>query len=291
MSRATKAGNNFFIGPKLPQLQHIEVRVGEKLDFNQERITEDLSGDKRLVQVSPLTLFALDLAAEARNVYVPQHTPRIRPPQCLVWSIWHSDSYETWFPWPSIGASSPTELAKRAEERSKAIINLDTDEVAEWVDGVAFVWIRLHLIWLGEIESQLPPAPESNMLMDEAWSQLCGALRSGKSKAYSASWFKTELPLLTAPEYGLSEKRRSELLKALSGADTPPAEWHHSRERSLREAKRFPRGQAPEDLFEVFTGYQDTIDAPEHRVNRLRQEIADVFPNSPWTEIEALMKP
>ena len=102
--------------------QHVEIRVGDKLEFYQERITKELSGDKRLVQASPLTIFALDLAAEApRKVYVHQHTPRIRPPQCLVWSIWHSESYETWFPWPSIGAKSPTELAKRAEEWGMAI--------------------------------------------------------------------------------------------------------------------------------------------------------------------------
>src|SRR5262249_17839436 len=81
----------FYRSPFLPQ--NVEVRVGEKLEFYQERITKDLSGDKRLVQASPLTILAMDLAATASHVYVHQHTPRIRPPQCLVWSIWHNESY------------------------------------------------------------------------------------------------------------------------------------------------------------------------------------------------------
>ena len=102
------------------------------------------------------------------------------------------------------------------------------------------------------------------------------------------------MPLLTAPEYGLSEKRRAQLLKALSGADTPPVlrpEWRYSHEKALREAKRFPRGQTPEDLFEVLTDYQDNSASTEDRVNILRREIADAFPNSPWMEIEALIAP
>jgi hypothetical protein len=44
-------------------------------------------------------------------------------------------------------------------------------------------------------------------------------------------------------------------------------------------------------LFEVFTDYQDSSVSAEDRVSILRQEIAHVFPNSPWWEIEALISP
>jgi hypothetical protein len=156
---------------------------------------------------------------------------------------------------------------------------------------MAIIWIRLHLKWLKAPEGQLPPASELNTDMDKAWSQLVDALRAAHSKAHSSQWFQTELPLLTAPEYGLSAERRDQLLKALLAPDAPsalPSEWSKSREKVLREAKRFPRGQAPEDLFEVFTDYQDHSVTAEDRGNILRREIVTVFPDSPWTEIDAL---
>jgi len=270
--------------------QHIEVRVGEKLEFYQERITKDLSGDKRLVQASPLTLLTLDLAATASHVYVHQHTTRIRPPQCLVWSIWYSESHETWFPWPSIWANSPTELARRAEEWSYAVRSLDMYAAEEWVDCVAFVWIRFHMIWLKHIEDQHLPIPDSNEGMDEAWLKLCGILRSFKSKLISSQWFETELPLLTTPEYGLSERRQGQLLMALQGISVvqkPPPAWQYARWKAVREAKRFPRGQGPEDLFEVLTDYQDENVSAEERVRSVLHEIAVAFPDSPWKDWEA----
>ena len=138
-------------------------------------------------------------------------------------------------------------------------------------------------------ESQPRPPLESNTIIDDnAWSQLYDALRAGNSKAHSSPWFQTELPLLTAPEYGISKERRDQLLKTLSGVDTHPVlrpEWHSSHEKTLREAKRFPRGQAPADLFNVFTDYQDSSVSAADRVHILRGEIAEVFPNSPWVDL------
>jgi hypothetical protein len=169
--------------------------------------------------------------------------------------------------------------------------NLDIYDAAEWVDRIAFVWIRLHLLWLGENEDQLPATRELDPVIDEAWSQLCDALRSMHSTPISSPWLKASLPLLTAPEYGISEQRQTQLLKALRGTDAEPEplpEWYDSRQKALREAKRFQRGQAPEDLCEIFTDYQDNAVPEEDRITTLRREISEVFPNSPWADRETL---
>src|SRR5712691_6375829 len=82
-----------------------------------------------------------------------------------------------------------------------------------------------------------------------------------------------------------------QLLKALRGTDAEPEplpEWYDSRQKALREAKRFQRGQAPEDLCEIFTDYQDNAVPEEDRITTLRREISEVFPNSPWADRETL---
>ena len=152
------------------------------------------------------------------------------------------------------------------------------------MDGVAFIWIRLHLLWLGESEHKLPDVSESNTAMDTAWSQLDTDLSSVDSKTRASPWFMRELPLLSAPEYGLSEKRQIELIRALHG-DVPqmiPQVWRNSRMRAVRAGKRFPRGQEPDDLFEVFTDYQDSSVSEEDRATTLLGGIRTAFPNSPW---------
>ena len=274
---------------------HIEVCVGVNLEFNQEPLThymEDPSKLERPKQASPLTLLALDLAAEAPHIYVRQHTPRIQPPQCLAWSIWRSESYETWFPWPSIGASSPTELARRAEDWGKAVRQLDTYKGDEWVDRIALAWIYLHLQWLEKSEDGLPAVPELDTDMDKAWSRLKSTLRSVDSKTRSSPWFETGLPLLAAPEYGLSEQAQAQLFDALqalgrsnrrrSSSPAIPQEWQSSRLNALRDAQRFKRGQIPKDWYEVHTRDQDRDVTVEERVQVLLAEITAAFPKSPW---------
>lgn len=273
--------------------QNIEVRVGINLEFNQERITTSLSEqseENRLVQASPLTLLALDLAAAAPRIYVHQHTPRIRPPQCLAWSIWHSDSLETWLPWPSIGAASPTELVKRAEAWTQAVreINNDDSDNAAWVDRIAFAWIRLHLLWLGEKEGQLSVAHETSSDMAKAWLLLLDALKSPAPKVSDSQWFQREMPLLAAPEYGLSQQLRKLFLDTLSKSQNIPSDWLASRQESFRAAKWFEQGQGPIDWFTVRLNYRDKdiseserIKTLGERIDVLQSEISRAFPDSP----------
>src|SRR5262249_22153777 len=157
----------------------IEVRVGVNLEFHQERIAGELFGGKktRFVQASPLTLLALDLAAESPHVHVHQHTPKIRPSQCMAWSIFSASS-DVWLPWPSIEANSPTQLAERGESWAEAVSKLAIHRGMEWVDRIAFTWIRLHLLWIGAKPDQLPAALESNTVMEKAWSELVACFSS-----------------------------------------------------------------------------------------------------------------
>ena len=273
--------------------QRVEVRAGINLEFNQERITTDLSEqseENRLVQASPLTLLALDLADAAPRIDVHQHTPRIQPPQCLVWSIWHGDSLETWLPWPSIGAASPTQLVKRAEawtEAVRAINNNDSDN-NEWIDRIAFAWIRLNLIWLGEKEEQLSVAHEINSDMTWAWVRLLQDLKSVPLEVRTSQWFRTEMPLLTAPEYGLSQQVQEQLLETLLetryAPQKLPDDWLASRRKSFRTAKSFEQGQAPADWFTVRLNYQDKDISESERIRVLEDEIYDTFffLESPW---------
>ena len=278
------------------QERNIEVRVGINLEFNQERITTDLSEQSeknRLVQASPLTLLALDLAAASPRMEVHQHTSRIRSPQCLAWSIWHGASLETWLPWPSIRASSPTELVKRAEAWTKAVRAINNNGTVEWVDRIAFAWIRLHLVWLGEIKGQLSVAHEIDSDMTGAWTLLSQALQSASDKVRTSQWFRTEMPLLAAPEYGLSRQVQKQLLKILlniGGASKKfPDDWLAFRQESFRVAKSFEQGQAPADWFTVRLNYRDKgISEPERiktldeRVRTLETEICNTFQDSPW---------
>ena len=266
------------------------------LEFNQERITTDLSEQSeknRLVQASPLTLLALDLAADSPRIEVHQHTSRIRSPQCLAWSIWHGDSLETWLPWPSIRAYSPTELVKRAEAWTEAVRAINNNGTVEWVDRIAFAWIRLHLVWLGEIKGQLSVAHEIDSDMTGAWALLSQALQSASDKVRASQWFRTEMPLLAAPEYGLSRQAQKQLLAiSLEMRDAPrkfPEDWSTFRLESFRAAKSFEQGQAPADWFTVRLNYRDKdISEPERvktldeRVRALETEICNTFQDSPW---------
>ena len=279
--------------------RNIEVRVGINLEFNQERITTDLSEQSernRLVQASPLTLLALDLAADSPRMEVHQHTSRLRSPQCLAWSIWHGDSLETWLPWPSIRASSPTELVKRAEAWTKAVRAINNNGTVEWVDRIAFAWIRLHLVWLGETKGQLSTAHEIDSDMTGAWALLSQALQSASDKVRTSQWFRTEMPLLAAPEYGLSHQVQEQLLTiSLEIRDAPgkfPEDWSTFRLESFRAAKSFERGQAPADWSTVRLDYRDKdISEPERiktlgeRVEVLETEIDNTFQYSPWYNI------
>ena len=287
------------------QQQSIEVRVGVNLEFNQERITTDLSEQSeknRLVQASPLTLLALDLAADSPRIEVHQHTSRIRSPQCLAWSIWHGASLETWLPWPSIRASSPTELVKRAEAWTKAVRAINNNDTVEWVDRIAFAWIRLHLVWLGETNEQLSVAHEADSDMTEAWVLLSQALQSVSDKVRTSQWFRTEMPLLAAPEYGLSQQVQEQLLDiSLRMRGSPrkfPDDWSAFRLESFRTAKSFEQGQAPADWFTVRLNYRDKdISEPERiktlgeRVKALEAEIDNTFRYSLWFNMSrGLMK-
>ena len=276
--------------------RNIEVRVGINLEFNQERITTDLSeqsGRNRLVQASPRTLLALDLAADSPRMEVHQHTSRIRSPQCLAWSIWHGDSLETWLPWPSIRASSPTELVKRAEAWTKAVRAINNNGTVEWVDRIAFAWIRLHLVWLGCEEEQFSVAHETSSNITDAWTLLSQILRSMPCKVRTSQWFRTEMPLLAAPEYGLSQQIQKQLLKILpeigDASRKFPDDWSAFRQESFRAAKSFEHGQAPADWFTVRLNYRDKdISEPERvktldeRVRALETEICNTFQDSPW---------
>ena len=256
----------------------IEVRAGIALEFYQDGVDQET----RFVQASPLTLLALDLAAASAaepHVYVHEHTPRIRSPQCLAWSIWKSESHATIFSWPSILADNPTELIKRAKKWAEAIRKLEIDE--RWVDRIAFTWIRLHLSWLTESDEQLPALLEPDSDIDEAWLQLIQFFKLDALNQHSSQWFKTELPLLTAPEYGLSENIQIRLFKVLcKDSETILATWNISRRKAIRESRQFERGQTPEDWIEIYTSSR--ADLREDSMEKLLKEVGDVFPNSPW---------
>ena len=278
--------------------ERVEVRLGLELEFYQERPSQSRDREGVPEQASPLTLLALDLAAEfsgnhneTAQVYVYEHTPRIQGLQRLAWSIWHGDIDEVWFPWPSISAKGPTELAKRAFCWAAAVRKLDPTN-ARWIDQIAFTWIRLHLLWIGGQDQDNPQLPHElgpETDMDDAWSKLTQVCRS-PSLLSSLSlpfkyWFNRELPLLTAPEYGLSGNAQQTLYEALKeSSQAPTQEWKDSRLRAMSEAKRFKPGEAPEDWFTIRTDYRGPIEeSPEALMDAINQ----AFPNSPWAQISA----
>ncbi len=285
-----------FLGPILPvttrthrrgaSLGPIEVCAGTSFEFYQK-----VDQETRFVQASPLTLLALDLAASATvpNVYVNEHTPRIQSPQCLAWSIWKSESYETVLSWPSIAANSPIELIERARRWDKEVRKLRTDET--WVDRIAFIWICLHLSWLKETDEKLPTPPDVDLESDIAWSRLLQFLEQNAAR-YSSQWFKTELPLLTAPEYGLSRDIQKELFGALIREDSEETlnAWRASRRKAVANSLRIEEDQAPENWIEIYKS--NPIKTGDHQAEPryLLGEIREIFSHSLWYDAEARSK-
>ena len=252
--------------------ERVEVGVGINLDFYRPR-TDDK--ETRFVQASPLTLLALDLAAEATKprVYVHEHTPRIRSPQCLAWSIWKAESDEVVFSWPSISASSPIELIERSREWNEAVRELEIDD--RWVDRIAFTWIRLHLSWLWKGDEQIPAPLEPDSDIDKAWSQLIQFIERSSNRP-SSQWFKAGLPLLTAPEYGLSGEIQRQLFDALFSREFDV--WDTLRREAIRESRRCERGQTPEDWIEIYKLPRTQV----REIDKTLREMYDTFQYPSW---------
>ena len=118
--------------------------------------------------------------------------------------------------WFSLGPPSARvaqlKLIERAREWNEAVRELEIDD--RWVDRIAFTWIRLHLSWLLKGDEQLPVPLELGSDIDKAWSQLIQFVERDSNRL-SSQWFKAGLPLLTAPEYGLSNEIQRQLFDAL----------------------------------------------------------------------------
>jgi hypothetical protein len=259
---------------------HIEVRVGVELEFKQAWISEE---PKRLVQASQLTLLALDLVVEAPHVYVLQHASRIRPPQCLAWSIYRAP-YVIWLPWPSIEAKSPTETVRQVEDWARDVRNIGHIGVDKWVDRIAFTWIRLHLLWLGADKERLPKPLRTDSDTESTWEKLFQSFQSLEDEVERSTWFQLELPLLTAPEYGLSKSLQDRLLHVLmerQGIQELPEEWQEFRRKSIDTATKFTQEIEPVDWFEV--NPYDSERAVPDSVFDLLEEMQKAFPDSPWS--------
>lgn len=263
--------------------RHVEVRIGATLGFKQVLITEE---SKRLVDALSSTLLALDLAVDAPNVYVHQHTSRIPPPKCLAWSIWRGTPYVIWLPWPSIEANGPTETVRRVEDWAQDVRNIDYTGGDTWVDRIAFTWIRLHLLWLGADEGKLPNPLKIDSDINDAWKKLFQSFKLLEDKVKRSLWFRLGLPLLTAPEYGLSKDLQEKLLEALlrerQGVQDLAKEWEEWQEfrrKSIDTATKFTQDLEPADWFEV--NPYDSERAVPDSVFDLLEEVQNVFPAIP----------
>jgi hypothetical protein len=123
--------------------------------------------------------------------------------------------------------------------------------------------------------------------MADVWNDLFEVFKSLENNVRDAPWFQQGLPLLTAPEYGLSKNLREKLLRALSDerqdAQELPRRWQESRRKSIDAAKMFTQGQAPVDWFEV-NPYDPAITISEVALERLLDEIKRVDSDSPWCQ-------
>ena len=284
-------------GPIIPVAQvyqsvrpspQVELRVGVGIETKFKQVRPSIIPEMpEFVDASPLTLLALDLTVEAPYVYVHQHAPRVHPPQCLVWSIWHSAAYVIWIPWPSIEANSPTVTVRRVEDWTQDVRNIDYTGDNEWVNRIAFTWIRHHLLWLGADRGQLPDPLEADSDMTDVWHDLFEAFKSLQNSVRDAPWFQQGLPLLTAPEYGLSKNLRENLLLALrveqQAAQELPQKWQEFRRKSINAAKMFTQEHAPVDWFEV-NPYDPEIAISEVALERLLDAIKNTSSDSPWCQ-------
>ncbi len=122
--------------------------------------------------------------------------------------------------------------------------------------------------------------------MTDRWRHLFEkSFKSLERDVRRSPWFQLGLPLLTAPEYGLSKDLQGRLLQALleerQGAQELPEEWQEFRRKSIDAATRFTQEPVPVDWFGV--NPYDSERAASDSVFDLLDEVQNFFSDSPWS--------